>query len=91
MCPSVLSITCEGQVGDGPVVLADCVLDQACGFLTVSMVGSEASCDLYAWTSENFACTASGQVSPGRHAAPVPLVHPSDTQMESTPGYLVME
>ncbi|KAM7075694.1 thyroglobulin [Molossus nigricans] len=41
--------------------LADCALDQACGFLTMSVVGSEASCDLHAWTSENITCTASGQ------------------------------
>ncbi|XP_066120712.1 thyroglobulin [Saccopteryx bilineata] len=41
--------------------LADCALDEACSFLTVSAVGSEVSCDFYAWTSDNIACTASGQ------------------------------
>ncbi|XP_036293424.1 thyroglobulin [Pipistrellus kuhlii] len=41
--------------------LADCALDQACSFLTVSTVGPDVSCDFYAWTSDNIACTASGQ------------------------------
>ncbi|XP_016071478.1 PREDICTED: thyroglobulin [Miniopterus natalensis] len=41
--------------------LADCALDQACSFLTVSTVGSEVSCEFYAWTSDNIACTVSGQ------------------------------
>ncbi|NP_001161890.1 thyroglobulin precursor [Sus scrofa] len=41
--------------------LADCALDEACGFLTVSLEGSEGSCDFYAWTSDNIACTSSGQ------------------------------
>nr|XP_019579661.1 PREDICTED: thyroglobulin [Rhinolophus sinicus] len=41
--------------------LADCALDQACSFLTVSTAGSEVSCDFYAWTSDNIVCTPSGQ------------------------------
>ncbi|KAB0362954.1 hypothetical protein FD754_007110 [Muntiacus muntjak] len=39
--------------------LADCVLDEACGFLTVSTAGSEVSCDFYAWASDSIACTTS--------------------------------
>ncbi|KAB0371896.1 hypothetical protein FD755_016834 [Muntiacus reevesi] len=39
--------------------LADCVLDEACGFLTVSTAGSQVSCDFYAWASDNIACTTS--------------------------------
>ncbi|XP_073086260.1 thyroglobulin [Manis javanica] len=48
---------------ESPLVqcLADCALDEACSFLTVSTVGTEVSCDFYAWTSDNFACTTSGQ------------------------------
>uniref|UniRef100_A0A4W2IQ22 Thyroglobulin n=1 Tax=Bos indicus x Bos taurus TaxID=30522 RepID=A0A4W2IQ22_BOBOX len=41
--------------------LADCALDEACGFLTVSTAGSEVSCDFYAWASDSIACTTSGQ------------------------------
>ncbi|KAF5915298.1 hypothetical protein HPG69_011763 [Diceros bicornis minor] len=41
--------------------LADCALDEACSFLAVSPVGSEVSCDFYAWTSDNIACMTSGQ------------------------------
>ncbi|XP_077023848.1 thyroglobulin [Tamandua tetradactyla] len=41
--------------------LADCAEDAACGFLTMSTVGSEASCDLYAWTNDSITCTTSGQ------------------------------
>ncbi|XP_008568520.1 PREDICTED: thyroglobulin [Galeopterus variegatus] len=48
---------------ESPLVqcLADCAEDEACGFLTVSMTGSEVSCDFYAWTSDNIACTTFGQ------------------------------
>ena len=68
------------QMGDCPVVLADCARDEACSFLTVSLEGSEGSCDFYAWTSDNIACTSSGQVSDGSHMAVLSLVHPaSDT------------
>ncbi|XP_054446492.1 thyroglobulin [Pteronotus mesoamericanus] len=41
--------------------LADCASDQDCSFLTVAGVGPDVSCDFYAWTSDNVACTASGQ------------------------------
>ncbi|KAK1331879.1 hypothetical protein QTO34_007555 [Cnephaeus nilssonii] len=41
--------------------LAGCASDQACSFLAVSMVGPDVSCDVYAWTSDSIACTASGQ------------------------------
>ncbi|XP_023613541.1 thyroglobulin [Myotis lucifugus] len=41
--------------------LAGCAVDPACSFLTVSTVGSDVSCDFYAWTSDSIACTASGQ------------------------------
>jgi hypothetical protein len=46
-------------------VLAGCAEDEVCSFLTVSMTGSEVSCDFYAWTSDNFACTFSEQVRCG--------------------------
>ncbi|KAM5314931.1 thyroglobulin [Glossophaga mutica] len=48
---------------ESPLVqcLADCASDESCSFLTVSMVGPDVSCDFYAWTSDNIACTASGQ------------------------------
>ncbi|XP_046498238.1 thyroglobulin [Equus quagga] len=48
---------------DSPLIqcLADCALDEACSFLTVSTAGSEVSCDFYAWTSDNIACMTSGQ------------------------------
>lgn len=57
------------------MVFADCALDEACSFLTVSTAGSEVSCDFYAWTSDNIACMTSGQVSCGSHVAVLPLVH----------------
>ncbi|KAB1257965.1 Thyroglobulin [Camelus dromedarius] len=41
--------------------VADCALDEACSFLTVSTAGAEVSCDFYAGTSDNIACTASDQ------------------------------
>ncbi|XP_032323561.1 thyroglobulin isoform X1 [Camelus ferus] len=41
--------------------MADCALDEACSFLTVSTAGAEVSCDFYAGTSDNIACTASDQ------------------------------
>ncbi|XP_059528341.1 thyroglobulin [Myotis daubentonii] len=41
--------------------LAGCAMDPACSFLTVSTVGSDVSCDFYAWTSDSITCTASGQ------------------------------
>ncbi|XP_003792914.1 thyroglobulin [Otolemur garnettii] len=41
--------------------LADCAADDACSFLTTSMVGSEFSCDFYTWTNDNIVCTTSGQ------------------------------
>uniref|UniRef100_A0A8C5YWL3 Thyroglobulin n=1 Tax=Marmota marmota marmota TaxID=9994 RepID=A0A8C5YWL3_MARMA len=41
--------------------LADCAEDLTCSFLAVLTVGSEVSCDFYGWTSDNFACTTSGQ------------------------------
>ncbi|XP_057591090.1 thyroglobulin isoform X2 [Hippopotamus amphibius kiboko] len=41
--------------------LADCALDEACSFLAVSTAGSEVSCNFYAWTSDNIACTTSGR------------------------------
>ncbi|XP_028389694.1 thyroglobulin [Phyllostomus discolor] len=41
--------------------LADCASDESCSFLTVSTVGPDVSCDFYTWTSDNIACTASGQ------------------------------
>nr|XP_058899033.1 thyroglobulin isoform X16 [Kogia breviceps] len=41
--------------------LADCALDETCSFLTVSVAGSEVSCDFYAWASDNIACTTSGR------------------------------
>ncbi|XP_044100852.1 thyroglobulin [Neovison vison] len=41
--------------------LTDCALDETCSFLAVSTVGSEVSCDFYAWTSDNIACTTSAQ------------------------------
>ncbi|ELK11652.1 Thyroglobulin [Pteropus alecto] len=49
---------------ESPLVqcLAECASDEACSFLTVSTVGSEVSCDFYAWTRDNIACTTSGQV-----------------------------
>ena len=50
---------------DGPMVLADCALDETCSFLAVSTAGSEVSCDFYGWTSDSIACTTSAQVSPG--------------------------
>uniref|UniRef100_A0A8C0WJV7 Thyroglobulin n=1 Tax=Castor canadensis TaxID=51338 RepID=A0A8C0WJV7_CASCN len=48
---------------ESPLVqcLAGCAEDEVCSFLTVSMTGSEVSCDFYAWTSDNFACTFSEQ------------------------------
>ncbi|XP_036904476.1 thyroglobulin [Sturnira hondurensis] len=42
--------------------LADCASDESCSFLTVSAVGPDVTCDFYTWTSDNIACTASGQV-----------------------------
>ncbi|XP_008060148.1 thyroglobulin [Carlito syrichta] len=42
--------------------LADCAKDEACSFLVVSTTGSEVLCDFHAWTSDNVACTTSGQV-----------------------------
>ncbi|XP_042555885.1 thyroglobulin isoform X1 [Dipodomys spectabilis] len=50
-------------VSESPLVqcLADCAEDDACSFLTVSTTRSEVSCDFYAWTSDNFVCTTSGQ------------------------------
>ena len=62
-------------MGDSPVVLADCASDESCSFLTVSVVGPDVSCDFYAWTSDNIACTASGQVSHGHHVARLPLIY----------------
>ncbi|XP_032109842.1 thyroglobulin isoform X3 [Sapajus apella] len=41
--------------------LTDCAEDDTCGFLTMSMTESEVSCDFYAWTSDNVACTTSEQ------------------------------
>ncbi|XP_006155589.1 thyroglobulin [Tupaia chinensis] len=41
--------------------LAGCAEDEACSFFAVSTAGSGVSCDFYAWTSDHFACTTSGQ------------------------------
>ncbi|XP_037658919.1 thyroglobulin isoform X3 [Choloepus didactylus] len=41
--------------------LADCIEDEACGFLAMSTVGPEVSCDFYAWTNSSVTCTASDQ------------------------------
>lgn len=57
-------------------VFADCAEDPACGFLAVLTVGSEVSCDLYGWTSDNFACTTSGQVRGGSCGVVMLLVCP---------------
>ncbi|XP_037369130.1 thyroglobulin [Talpa occidentalis] len=48
---------------ESPLVqcLADCALDEACSFLTVATVGSEVSCDFYAWTSDHITCVTTGQ------------------------------
>ncbi|XP_048214590.1 thyroglobulin [Perognathus longimembris pacificus] len=50
-------------ISESPLLqcLAECAADEACGFLAVSTVGSEVSCDFYAWTSDNFVCTTTGQ------------------------------
>ncbi|XP_060058359.1 thyroglobulin [Erinaceus europaeus] len=45
--------------------LADCALDETCSFFTVSMAGSEVSCDFYTWASDNIACVTS---SPDQNA-----------------------
>lgn len=87
MFPSVLSIPWQRQVCDCPLLLADCALDQACSFLTVSTAGSEVSCDFYAWTSDNIACTPSGQVSHGsRMAFPPRVCSVRHTLIELTPS-----
>ncbi|KAM4865279.1 thyroglobulin [Thomomys bottae] len=56
-------INSKVPVSESPLVqcLADCAEDEACSFLTVSTMGSEVSCDFYAWTNDNFVCTTSGQ------------------------------
>nr|XP_054102612.1 thyroglobulin isoform X1 [Callithrix jacchus] len=41
--------------------LTDCAEDETCGFLTMSMMEPEVSCDFYAWTSDNVACMTSEQ------------------------------
>ncbi|XP_049710027.1 thyroglobulin isoform X2 [Elephas maximus indicus] len=41
--------------------LADCADDKACGFLTVSMRGPEASCEFYAGTNDSVTCMAFDQ------------------------------
>lgn len=76
LCLSVLCIA-ERQVADCPLVLADCVLDEACGFLTVSIAGSEVSCDFYAWASDNIACTTSDPVSRGSRVEVLSCVCPT--------------
>lgn len=76
LCLSVLCIA-ERQVADCPLVLADCVLDEACGFLTVSTAGSEVSCDFYAWASDNIACTTSDPVSRGSRVEVLSCVCPT--------------
>ena len=65
MCVRLSSASPEGLAGDCPLVLADCALDEACSFLTVSTAGSDVSCDFYAWASDHIACTTSGWVSRG--------------------------
>ncbi|MBZ3872023.1 Thyroglobulin [Sciurus carolinensis] len=59
--PVMVGSTVSGS--DTPLMqcLADCAEDQACSFLAVLTTGSEVSCDFYGWTSDNFACTTSGQ------------------------------
>ncbi|XP_058132055.1 thyroglobulin [Dasypus novemcinctus] len=41
--------------------LAECEEDEACGFLAMATVGSEVSCDFYAWTNNSITCMTSGQ------------------------------
>ena len=77
VCVCLSSVSPERQVGDCPLVLADCALDEACGFLTVSTAGSEVSCDFYAWASDSIACVTSGRVSCGSHMEALSCVCPT--------------
>lgn len=56
------------------MLLADCALDEACSFFTVSAAGSDTSCGFYAWTSDKMACTASAQVRHGGRVGALRLV-----------------
>ena len=77
VCVCLSSVSPERQVGDCPLVLADCALDEACSFLTVSTAESEVSCDFYAWASDNIACMTSDRVSCGSHMEVLSCVCPT--------------
>ncbi|KAG8515493.1 Thyroglobulin, partial [Galemys pyrenaicus] len=54
--------------------LADCALDEACGFLAMSTVGPGVSCDFYAWTSGHITCVTAGQGQDARGSPTVTSV-----------------
>lgn len=88
VCVYVCTESPETQVGICFLVLADCALDEACSFFTIYNVGSEVTCDFYAWTSDNIICSTSTQVS---HECWVVeclfLAYLCQTQSESIPGW----